>query len=317
MKTYSYTLQQAKSGECPFPEDISDDLWVVYHGTSNHVEEKIEKHGFMWQSELYSKSEVSKVIEIFDRLHWVGTDMGGLVVLATYTQYDFERGDSEGTKPIYFAETPFRGMLYASLDWAGGETTRALRHAFRDLDRYLNSEEFRRKEMWKSWRRLSERVICNLPNRLKVHSEDDISPKKIRALWKYFARLGLRIGTGPESGIKPVVFSEDWLRKKLTTLKHVRERCDCLIKSYKYGIVYAVKFSESDIPFLAYSGSSGFMTNKTIPPDRIDSKVRIYPNVYYEFRKNNNLLGKNGLSRVHAVLGNELINCLEKKGQAR
>src|SRR5947207_4917055 len=42
---------------------------------------------------------------------------------------------------IFLAETSIRAALYASREWAGGETARALRYAFKDLRSYLTSED--------------------------------------------------------------------------------------------------------------------------------------------------------------------------------
>lgn len=43
--------------------------------------------------------------------------------------------------PIYFAETSYRDILYASKEYAGGKTIRGLRQAFEDLNYYLSIQE--------------------------------------------------------------------------------------------------------------------------------------------------------------------------------
>src|SRR4051794_35719220 len=110
MKSYEYGQQAAESGSCPFGGDYADDLWVGYHGTSNHAEKEIDSRGFMWREDSYSKAEIESILEIFDHLHWAGSDTAGFTVLASFAKGDFTWSACGNQKPVFFAETSYRAL---------------------------------------------------------------------------------------------------------------------------------------------------------------------------------------------------------------
>lgn len=281
MKLYDYTKQHVEAGECPFRGDFANNLWIAYHGTSSHAEAFIDSNGFSWQEDTYSKADVYSVLEVFELLHWAGSRGDGFPVLASFTLNDFNRGSSNNIKPIYFGETSYRSLLYAQRDWSGGETARALRHCFNDLDKFLSSETFRREQMWESWKNLREFFKGDVPENCAAQSPADITFSQIRSLWKYYEKKGsTRITAGMlrgfHSGLEPANFTEDWLRDKLKSLKLLRQRCESMLDTYEYGIVYAVQFAEEDCPHLAFE-NGGLVVNMHIPPERIVGKSRISP----------------------------------------
>jgi hypothetical protein len=136
-----------------FPEEIFADPWIAFHGTSGARANAIESNGLRWPAELISKKDVEFVVEIFRAIDWAGLSKGGLPVLEPFSlNHDFRGNES---KPTYLAEYSVRAMTYASHDFAGGETCRALRYAFNDLQSYLDSVEVRRAHATGQGRRMS------------------------------------------------------------------------------------------------------------------------------------------------------------------
>src|SRR5687768_32358 len=100
-ETSEYLPHQANARLCPFNRKYEDDLWVAYHGTSNHAEATIETDGFRWRDETYSRSEVEQVLRIFDLLYWCGTRTGGFPVLASFSESDFRRAGNTDKKAVF------------------------------------------------------------------------------------------------------------------------------------------------------------------------------------------------------------------------
>lgn len=118
-----------------FPDVISKDDWIVYHGTSSLYEFEIDSSGFRPSSHIAGKEEVQAVVSVYERMNWAGAHGGGFPVLKAFS-LEHDLADPRG-KHVYFAESSCRASLYAMRDFAGGECARALRHALRDLQEYL------------------------------------------------------------------------------------------------------------------------------------------------------------------------------------
>lgn len=130
----------AEQGEL-FPEVIAHDPWVAFHGTSGAREQSIEATGLEWSGDFVSKVDVERVVGVFTTIGWAGRSNGGLPVLAPFgLVHDF---GEKSKKPIYLAEYSLRAHLFATRDFAGGETARALRYALRDLNEYVESASVR------------------------------------------------------------------------------------------------------------------------------------------------------------------------------
>lgn len=316
MNIFRYDKHCAELGACPFCEAYNDDLWVVYHGTSNHNEGAIEGGGFGWSGDTYSKAEIDSVLEVFERLHWAGTDTEGFAILGSFTQSDFARSRSGDRKPIYFAESGHRALLYAQQDWAGGETARALRHCFGDLDRFLESAEFRRKALIGSWRQLRSCVAGDVPVKFNPRSETEVTYGLLRSLWNYYSgQLGLRIGViSYSSGLEPVDYTEEWLRDQLRMLEPIRRRCDALKESFEHGVVYAVRMFDSDVNDLSH-GPGGLAALKPIPADRIIAKAVIDKEARYTrlSRRGEGGMDRDTLARIKASEGDGVVARVEKK----
>ena len=65
------------------------------------------------------------------------------------------------------------------------------------------------------------------------------------------------------------------LAAKLSALRQTAETAEDLTRQYKYGLVYAVRFVEEDIPNLFYNRRSGILHRGVLAPDRIVGKARL------------------------------------------
>lgn len=76
-------------------------------------------------------------------------------------------------------------------------------------------------------------------------------------------------------GSNVLLVNLEWLDKQLQWINAFREQCMAYLKRYRYGVVYAVQFSEADIEKMTDGGRSGICFHGTIPPDRIVAKAKI------------------------------------------
>jgi len=68
----------------------------------------------------------------------------------------------------------------------------------------------------------------------------------------------------------------DWLRDSIAALSDLRKRCFDIQETYKYGIVYAVRFVPDDLESLTYHDSMGIRCFRELPADRIVGKARLH-----------------------------------------
>src|SRR5262249_15880755 len=154
---------------------------------------------------------------------------GGFGVLVSFAQADFQNSNERNRKPIFLAETSFRSLLYASREWAGGETTRALRLALSDLYEYLNNATFRKQAVAETWKSLRNCTPESVPPECVPRGTEQVSFHFIRLLWHHFNSFGWRVGLAGRPGVEPVAYTDDWLRSRLLALDSVCERCENLL----------------------------------------------------------------------------------------
>lgn|GEM_PF-5069710 len=94
-----------------FPEFISSDHWIAYHGTSSVYEGEIERSGLRPSNHVADKKEIQEVVSVYEKMNWYGDHVGGLPVLKPFT-LEHDLADPRG-KPVYFAESSRRASLYA------------------------------------------------------------------------------------------------------------------------------------------------------------------------------------------------------------
>jgi hypothetical protein len=115
------------------------DSWVVYHGTSSVFEQEIEDRGLEPFNRLFDPQDVDRVRGAFDNLGWYGAADSGYMFLASYSR-DRHRGDRQN---VYCCSYPNASLLFSTREFAGGETARQLRKAFRDLERLVSTPDLR------------------------------------------------------------------------------------------------------------------------------------------------------------------------------
>ncbi|MGH9905391.1 MAG: hypothetical protein ACRD8U_07390 [Pyrinomonadaceae bacterium] len=131
MNEFPFDAAKAKAGTGPFPEEIENDKWMLFHGSSGQFLEAIAAEGLRTPEHLFSRAELTQLCSIFDRLNWAGHHGGGYAVLKPFS-LDHDRAHSDQPS-TYLAESSNRALLYASADWSGGEAARAVRHSVEDL----------------------------------------------------------------------------------------------------------------------------------------------------------------------------------------
>jgi hypothetical protein len=115
------------------------DSWVVYHGTSSVFEKDIEDRGLEPFNRLFDARDVDRIRDAFDNLGWYGSADSGYIFLASYSR-ERHRGDRQC---VYCCSYPNASLLFSTRGFAGGETARQLRKAFRELERFGSTPDLR------------------------------------------------------------------------------------------------------------------------------------------------------------------------------
>lgn len=221
-----------------FLDEIENDPWIMYHGTSCVNEQAIEHEGFMWKPANISRHKLQRVVNVFEKMNWYGTDSTSRTVLEPFSlSHDFNGSESS---PIYFAETSKRALLYATRDFAGGEKLRSLRKSFEQLRKYLDDSQVRQDHMH------------NLQ-----YEYDDLE------------RKGAYMAAYP----KPEPVDLIWLSQELSALEDVSCSAMSAFDRHAYGIVYAIKVDQQDIEHLTYHNTMGIKVTCCIAPGKIQAKT--------------------------------------------
>jgi hypothetical protein len=158
---------------------------------------------------------------------------GGFSTLKGFTE-----GRSRIEKPqTWFRETSMRSLSYAHRHFAGGEGLMSFKGAFEDLLDFAKSKEIRQEHL-----------------DLQIHNCVDL------------VKLGaIR---------SPVILVDvDSMLRALCPLQSVYEASQRYASSYKHGLLYAVRFQESDIPNLFDRGGSGILHVGSLSSERIVGKA--------------------------------------------
>ena len=223
-----------------FPDEIENDPWVMYHGTTSCNSTSIEQNGFIWGDGTVSKSEIQKIVGVYTRMNWCGTDTSSLNVLVNFSLgQDFGENDSS---VIYFAETSKRALLYANRLFAGGEKLYGVRNSIGQLQRYLND------------------------------------PKVRQAHWKYmkseYDSLVFNNAMSPEAS-RPVEVDLTWLSSQLSLMSETHSVAENAYQQHEHGIIYAVKVDERDLETLELHRTMGIKSKDLISPSKIIGKAII------------------------------------------
>ncbi len=266
---FELNVSRVNEGEVLFPQNIESDDWVIYHGTSGFNSAAIENQGFGTAAVAVNEGSMRRVVEIYKRMKWDGISGGGLGVLEPFSLgHDIT---AEGKRITFFAERSRRALLYASLDFAGGEKLRAMRVALSELDTYLNDAS------------------------LRQYHADQMSSQ-------YEDLETLNACAETLDAVRPVEVDLEWLRNELVELRLEHEVAFNAAERHREGVVYAIKMLPQDVAELVYNGFMGIETTATIPASRIIAKV-IVPR---DFRPINKGLTATDIERLNKGLIKEL-----------
>lgn len=224
-----------------FCSEIDHDPWVMFHGTSGFNADAIEREGFRPQLNMVSREELQRVASVYEAMKWAGESWGGLPVLKPFS-LDHDLRDPTGL--LFFAETSLRALLYATLDFAGGEKLRALRFAFADLDSYLREPAVRERH-------------------------------ETKMLANFRSLIGMNAHPSMIETARPVKVDLDWLRAQMDALANIRWVADDAERRHDHGIVYAVKMTPDDLQGLQWNSSMGIEATTTIPASKMLAKIAV------------------------------------------
>lgn len=224
-----------------FSDELEEDPWVLFHGTSANNIPSIETRGFTFEKHPLQLEGLRLLVEVFETMNWVGSDMGGFAVLKTFSSSDFN-GDAASS--VFLAEFGVRALRFATGEFAGGEKLRAVRRAYRDLERYRDDTELRAKH--------------------KARCEKEVATLQ-------------SMGAAPSmiDAARPRIFDLDWLDARLQVLKELSASALEPAVNFTGGAVYAVRVNEGDLPILQNRSPMGIAALSTLSAARITSKMKI------------------------------------------
>jgi hypothetical protein len=158
---------------------------------------------------------------------------GGFSTLKGFTQ-----GRSQIEKPqTWFRETSMRSLTYAHRGYAGGEWLMSFLRAFEDLLEFAKSEEMRQEHLDQQMYSCAELI-------------------------------------GMGAARSPVIrVNVESMLQALRPLQSVYEACQQYVSHYEHGLLYAVRFEESDVPDIFNRRGSGILHVGSVPSHRIVGKA--------------------------------------------
>lgn len=238
MQFLETTYLAARGASALFPNELENDPSIWFHGTTSAAEEAIDRDGFLSLTRPTIRQDVEAMVKVFKSMNWLGGDSGAV---SNLTCYSLPRMDEEGRTGTYFRASPFKCIGYTGQAWSGGETGWSLRECFSYLRQYLADDHIREEH-------LAEQILS-----YKEVFEGDF--------WE-----------------KPPVIRVDlnWLRQQLTRLEPV-EKWACASRiQHTHGVLYAVRMTEGDYPWLDYGPAPGLSCQKALGPERIVAKLRLH-----------------------------------------
>lgn len=262
MRIARFDAEAIRASGALFDADIETDPWLLFHGTSGEVGSRIERQGLTPAGNGISRDVIARIVAIYDELHWAGTDAGGFGILKPFSlDHDFY---FSGRKPTYLAESSWRAALFATADFAGGESCRALRRALGDLELLLASPATRE--------------------------------QRLKHLQREYEHLE---GTDLYSDyVRPVDL--DWLADHLTLLRPLSIQWNRPLERFNHGVVYAVRLEPSDLPDVEYHHPMGLKLFTALDPDRLIAKVHVPPDWKHFPRSDDRRLNR---LTEHGVIG--------------
>ena len=218
-----------------FSQEIEANPWVGYHATSSCCEEGIERFGLAGSLHV-SSEQVYGLRRIFESMNWQGIHQGGYGVLMAFSSV---RSIGVQTPPIYLGSFPKRCLLYATRDFVGGESFRAVGYAVEDLERFMQDAQLRQEH-------LDSQIASS-----RAHFE--LSGQKLRV----------------------IDVDLNWLDEQLAPFRPLARMRRDLEMSYRWGTIYAIGFGPGELRNLEDGGSESIRYFGNLTPNKIIAKVRI------------------------------------------
>lgn len=242
-----YKFQSPTSENCnhPFPENISNNPRVLYHGTSNIFEKEIEENGLTPNKSIFSLEELKEISALFDLINWRKKVFWGKNIIRNYTiNKDYK---NPSLKPVYLGESCNRALTFASKEFAGGENVSGVRKSFNELKDCIDDPK------------LLDRELEFYRKECREAEENGYYP--------------------PE----PIITDLDKLKNELESLEYLNERAKEYTKAYSYGVVFSIEIDPENFPDMSHSFSQGFKMYSTIRRNQILGKTRVPENYKVDF----------------------------------
>jgi hypothetical protein len=233
IRTYKYRASKLHKESRIFPEDIRSNPWVLFHGTSACSEEQVDSSGLDTAHLPVSLQELRGVVGVFKSMNWRESN-----ALRQLCSWSFPRGvDGPESRHVYLSSGPELAACYCGRSSAGGEAAEMVRGCFRELRKFLRSEEIK---------------CASLRDQLVEYEEALTRGTKARV----------------------VDVSKSWLQSELSRLAPLETRLFDLCRGRHCGVIYALRFEMDDVPRL-YGSDDTYICNGPVPADRIIAKARI------------------------------------------
>jgi len=210
-----------------FSQEIEANPWVGYHATSSCCEEGIERFGLAGSLHV-SSEQVYGLRRIFESMNWQGIHQGGYGVLMAFSSV---RSIGVQTPPIYLGSFPKRCLLYATRDFVGGESFRAVGYAVEDLERFMQDAQLRQEH-------LDSQIASS-----RAHFE--LSGQKLRV----------------------IDVDLNWLDEQLAPFRPLARMRRDLEMSYRWGTIYAIGFGPGELRNLEDGGSESIRYFGNLTPN--------------------------------------------------
>lgn len=221
--------------EC-FPEELTQNMEILYHGTSNVAEAGIEQNGIRPVQDEKLHALASELMGIHRDVlkEKIGRNPGGFEALVFY---DAELNQHE-TRPISLAYTSDHSQLYASAGFCGGELARTVSRIHPYLHRLINDPEARDERQSPI-----DKAIASLP----PYSHHSYLDRRVLDVEELRHRVAL-------------------IDQQMMELVNVHE-------AYRYGVIYAVRMDRLEAFPPLREESNGIYALGPIPLNAVIGKV--------------------------------------------
>jgi hypothetical protein len=233
MQTVIHRAGKSKTRLKVFDEEILNDPWIFFHGTSSCNEALIDAQGLSSTHSWVARDEITEIASIYKSMNWL--DSHGFGSLSAWSLPFLSEGGKD-IREIYLTCSAGTAADYSGKDVAGGECVEMVLRCIARLRSYLQKREVR---------------LEHIQTQLEQYETPEYYPSPA------VIHVNLR-----------------WLRDLLTAIKPLYQGLKSLRQKHKYGVVYAVRFREEDVPFFTCCGRTCTYVGN-IEPSRFVAKAKI------------------------------------------